>query len=275
MAIFSKLIPPLATSLTVQAIFASIFVPLQDDRCYDLGGTIGFLTTTFVSVYYPTLRASFEAGKLLPLPSLSNLAPRQLLLTSSLAFWTSRLGLFLFQRALQSGGDSRFDRIKRRPARFTTSWMIQGVWTFLVGMPVYLSNAVPPRLHPALSFRDYLGFGIFAGSFLLEALADYQKSKWKREKNLKKHSERFIKTGVWSISRHPNYLGEIGIWTGLWLLSTRGLQASGSPRAAAAVSAISPLFTYFILNKVSGIPLIENANNKKFANDPEWLRYKQ
>ena len=64
---------------------------------YDLGGTLGFLSTTFVSLYYPTLKARYWEGANDPFPPLSSFAPRQLLLTTSLVLWTVRLGSFLVQ----------------------------------------------------------------------------------------------------------------------------------------------------------------------------------
>ncbi|ESK95861.1 hypothetical protein Moror_12359 [Moniliophthora roreri MCA 2997] len=274
MAVFSRLLPSLATAYAVQTAFALVFVPRQNDKFYDLGGAVGFLSTTFVSLYYPTLKASFSAGKWIPLPPFSSLAPRQLLLTAGLAIWSARLGSFLVQRALKYNGDSRFDKIKRNPRRFTFSWMAQATWTLLVGLPVYLSNSVPAAAHPPLSARDYAGMALFAGSLLFEVIADHQKSVWRRKKDNKEHDEKFITSGLWSISRHPNYIGEIGIWTGVWLLSTRVLQTPYFPRGTAAMAVVSPLFTYFILTKVSGVPLLEKAGDKKFGDDPKWQHYK-
>ena len=76
-------------------------------------------------------------------------------------------------------------------------------WTLLVGLPVYLSNAIPAAAHPPLSARDYAGIALFAGSFLFEIVADRQKSIWRRQKDNKEHDEKFITSGLWSISRHP------------------------------------------------------------------------
>lgn len=78
-------------------------------------------------------------------------------------------------------------------------------WIMLVGLPVYLCNTLPARVHPALGVRDYAAFGLFAGSFIFEIIADRQKSKWRRAKNLKQHDEEFISSGLWGISRHPKY----------------------------------------------------------------------
>ncbi|KAF5353820.1 hypothetical protein D9758_010576 [Tetrapyrgos nigripes] len=275
-SILSKLLPPLATAFGVQTLFAIIFVPQQNEKYFDLCGAAGYLSTTFVSLYYPTLRASFSTGKLLPLPPLSSFAPRQLLLTVALGVWAVRLGAFLGQRAIKAGGDSRFDELKKQPLTFTSYWMIQAIWTFLVGLPVYLSNIAPASVHPPLGPRDYAAFGLFATSFLFENVADYQKSTWRRSKELKQHDEKFISTGLWGVSRHPNYVGEVGIWTGIWALSTTALQTHHFPRGTVALAGVaSPLFTYLLLTNVSGVPLLEKAGDKKFGTDPKWQKYKR
>jgi steroid 5-alpha reductase family enzyme len=66
-------------------------------------------------------------------------------------------------------------------------------------------NVVPARLHPALSFRDYASLGLIAGSFVFEVIADRQKTAWRRAQSNKEHEEKFITSGLWSISRHPKY----------------------------------------------------------------------
>jgi steroid 5-alpha reductase family enzyme len=73
----------------------------------------------------------------------------------------------------------------------------------LVGLPVWLVNTLPPSLSPALGPRDYLAAGLFACSFLFEVVADGQKAAWKRAKDKKQHDEKFITSGLWSVSRHP------------------------------------------------------------------------
>lgn len=245
-------------------VLAAVFVPQANEKWYDLGGSLGFLSTTFISLYYPTLKVKYWEGINIPFPPLSSFAPRQLLLTSALIIWTTRLGSFLVQvsatllflsvprgllchllfpvqRAIKAGGDSRFDQVKHQAGTFTAFWMAQGVfadsgpllyvshttpaasWVFFVGMPVYLVrlasraflalsnvslsqvNIVPANLHPALTCRDYASLGLFAGSLLFEIIADCQKSAWRHAKKNKDHEEKFITSGLWSISRHPKY----------------------------------------------------------------------
>ncbi|KAA1467315.1 DUF1295-domain-containing protein [Dentipellis sp. KUC8613] len=274
---FSRLIPVAATAYGLQAAFAAAFVPQANEKFYDLGGALGFLTTTAASLYYPALKAKFwdGLGRAAPLPALSSFHPRQLLVSAALGIWTVRLGSFLFQRALKAGGDSRFDEVKHQPGTFTAFWMAQATWVFLVGLPVYLVNTLPAGLHAPLGPRDYLGLGVYAGSLLFEVVADRQKSQWRREKDAKRHEQKFISSGLWGLSRHPNYVGEVGIWTGVWVLASSSLQTPYYPRGTVLMAAVSPFVTYFLLRKVSGVPPLEKAGDKKFGDDPAWTEYKK
>lgn len=64
-------------------------------------------------------------------------------------------------------------------------------------------NSLPPTLHPALGLRDYAALGLIAASFAFEVTADYQKTAWRKAKDTKQHDEKFISSGLWSLSRHP------------------------------------------------------------------------
>ncbi|KAJ4480009.1 DUF1295-domain-containing protein [Lentinula aciculospora] len=275
MAVFSRILPPFATSYAVQALFALVFVPQRNEKYYDLGGAVGFISTTFASLYYISLRESLLQGKLLPLPPLSSFAPRQLILSAALGIWTTRLGSFLVQRAFKADGDSRFNEVRHKPVQFTFFWFMQATWVFIVGLPVYLGNTIPAKVHPPLRARDYVSLGLFASSFLFEAIADHQKTVWRRKKDAKEHDEKFITSGLWSVSRHPNYVGEVGIWAGIWGLSTTALQTPYFPRGTVAIAAISPIFTYLLLRKFSGVPPLEEAGDKKFGTDAKWHEYKR
>ncbi|KAF8912346.1 DUF1295-domain-containing protein [Mucidula mucida] len=250
MAVFSRLLPTIVSAYAFQTLAALIFVPQKQEMYYDLCGSFGFMSTTFLSLYYPALKTKYWDGFNIALPTVSSFAPRQLVLTAAIGIWSARLGYFLSTRALKSGGDSRFDEVKHKPATFFAFWMAQATWVFVVGLPVYLCNTLPPALHPALALRDYAALGLIAGSFAFEVIADYQKSAWRKAKNAKQHDEKFITSGLWSLSRHPNYIGEVGIWTGMWALSTSALQTAYFPRGAIAFAAMSPVLTYFLLRNV-------------------------
>lgn len=67
---------------------------------------------------------------------------------------------------------------------------------------------------PQLGPRDYVGWTVWLVGFVTEALADYQKSKFRSNPENK---DKFIQNGLWGVSRHPNYFGEITLWFGLYL----------------------------------------------------------
>lgn len=85
-----------SSSLTSSIVAGSIFVPLAEDKFFDISGTLGFFTTTFVSLYYRSLKAKFIDGLPIELPGLSGFASRQLFLSAALGLWGVRLGSFLF-----------------------------------------------------------------------------------------------------------------------------------------------------------------------------------
>ena len=78
---------------------------------------------------------------------------------------------------------------------------------------------------------------------------------------------KFIRDGLWSISRHPNYFGEILMWSGLYLSASSVL--SGWEH----ISVISPLFLSYLLINVSGIPMLEAYGQKKWGADPAYQEY--
>lgn len=195
-----------------QTLFASFAVPLQTEKFYDLAGSLGFATSTVLSAYYPSFRQlvtnvrSGSGSWLTPgmfRNPITALHPRQLMMSAMTLFWAGRLGSFLVQRIAKSGSDSRFDEIKKSPLAFSGAWAGQATWICLAGLPVWLVNSLPRAAQPALGLRDLLGLGIWIGGMALEVTADRQKSAWRQAKEEKKHDEKFIKSGVWSWSRHP------------------------------------------------------------------------
>lgn len=78
---------------------------------------------------------------------------------------------------------------------------------------------------------------------------------------------KFINTGLWSVSRHPNYLGEILLWFGLYF------SASSTFRSAEMLTVLCPVFDMFLITKVSGIPPLEKYGLQKWGNNPSYVNY--
>ncbi|WRT65347.1 uncharacterized protein IL334_002290 [Kwoniella shivajii] len=267
-AVTSRLAGVLGFTFAYQAAFALYSVPNKTEKFYDLAGSTGFITSTLLSLYYPTVRSWFTKSPSIPF-TLSGHHPRQLLVSAMMLIWAARLGTYLVQRIIKTGHDSRFDDLKGKPAIFSAMWFGQALWITFVGLPAFLVNSLPAAAHPALGIKDFIGVGIWVAGLGLESLADREKSYWRKAKNEKKHEEKFISSGLWSLSRHPNYLGEIILQHGPpFLVLTTQL-----PTNVKFLAFFSPVFTYGLLRYASGVPPLEETAEKKWGDDIAWKKY--
>ena len=197
------------------------------------------------------------------------LSTRQQFASVGVLIWCTRLGYFLFSRSLHEGGiDSRFTEVKKNLYRFATFWTIQGMWVFLVALPVFMLNATEPPDDDSLGPLGWAGLLLWVAGFALEVVADEQKRSWRHRKG---NHNRFIDSGLWAISRHPNYFGEICVWIGMYLLCFGGYVSV----AQKVLGLLSPLFTFLLLVFVSGVPLLEKAADKRWHEDAHYKAYKQ
>ncbi len=226
------------------------FIPAaltRSEHYYDLVGGITYVTITIVAVL-----ASGE------------LDLRATLVAAMVMVWSLRLATFLFRRISRSGGDDRFDTIKHRPLRFFMAWTIQGLWVLLTAaaaLAVITGGARVP-----LGTIGILGIVVWAIGMLIEIVADRQKSTFRADAANKGN---FIKNGLWAWSRHPNYFGEIVLWTGMAIVALPVLH--GWQWA----TLISPVFVAFLLIKVSGIPLLEEKADARWGGQADYEEYKR
>jgi len=191
---------------------------------------------------------------------------RQHIVTTMGLMWCTRLGSFLFERVHKTGKDARFDKIKHQPSRFAFFWFMQGLWCFLVGMPVYLTNTNHSNDVQAVDWKDNVGRAMFLIGWLWESVADHQKSEFKDA-----NPKDFMKTGLFAYSRYPNYFGEIMLQFGMFLACLNGI----SDPKMKLLSAASPVFTYWLLTRVSGIPPLEKSSQAKYGSDGSFQAYYQ
>jgi hypothetical protein len=69
-------------------------IPAQDETFYDLCGATGYYVSSFITLFYPQIKASIQEGRLVDFPSLSSLALRQVLVTAAVGLWATRLGVY-------------------------------------------------------------------------------------------------------------------------------------------------------------------------------------
>tara|TARA_Y100000385_G_scaffold291787_1_gene372330 strand:+ start:6284 stop:7162 length:879 start_codon:yes stop_codon:yes gene_type:complete len=226
------------------------FIPAyiaQTEHYFDITGTLTYLAILAFTFFYADVMSNPRALLLILLPSI----------------WTIRLGSFLFTRIQRTGKDSRFDDIKPNFFRFLTSWTLQALWAFLTlsaALAVITStNQTPLGVYAIIgSLLWVIGFGI-------EVIADRQKSAFKKDP---KNDGNFITSGLWAYSRHPNYFGEIMLWTGIFVICIPVLEGTQW------VTIISPVFIFLLLKYISGINLLEKAADKKWGSKPDYEEYK-
>jgi steroid 5-alpha reductase family enzyme len=226
------------------------FIPAyrqQTEKFYDITGSITFITVV-------TLALVFSPG----------IDARAFLLWILVVVWAVRLGSFLFRRIQKAGRDDRFDEIKPSFISFLNAWTIQGLWVSFTLAAALVSITTTARKE--LDIFALIGFLVWVFGFGIEFIADAQKSRFKADPV---HKNKFIQSGLWAHSRHPNYFGEIVLWIGVTVIALPLLQGWQW------VALISPLFVSLLLTRVSGVPLLEKKADQKWGGQAEYETYKK
>jgi len=189
---------------------------------------------------------------------------RQLVQSGCVTVWALRLGLYLFHRIIQDGKDIRFNQVRGNPRLFWIFWTAQGLWVWLTLLPTLILNTSTKE--EKLTWKDYLGWSLWLVGFILEVTADRQKSQFRAEPANK---GKWISSGLWSLCQHPNYLGEILMWSSLFL------PASSVMSGHQYWSVVSPLFVAYFVTRVSGIPMLERQGLKKWGHLTEYQKYRE
>lgn len=181
-----------------------------------------------------------------------------------LGIWAARLGGYLLLRIHTMGRDARFDDRRGSVRRFGAFWLLQGVTVWVVMLPstIFFARAVD-RI-PAWA---YAGVAVWLAGLVIETVADAQKYRFKTNP---RNEGRWIEHGLWRYSRHPNYLGEIMVWTGVYLYTLSGLSIG-----QALVGVVSPVYLSLLLIRVSGIPILEKRADERWGGDEAYRRYRR
>ncbi len=227
------------------------FIPaflLRTERFFDLTGSATFFVISVVLVL------------LTPMPD-----ARSWILAGMVMLWAARLGSFLAMRVHKAGSDGRFDEIKGSPLRFLQVWVIQGAWVSLTAAAAWIAISTDAAARPPLGWLSIVGVVVWALGMVVEIVADAQKSAFRKDPS---NRDEFIRTGLWSRSRHPNYFGEIVIWVGVFITAAPVLTGWQW------VAVLSPLFVILLLTRVSGIPLLAARAEKKWGDRADYIAYR-
>jgi steroid 5-alpha reductase family enzyme len=222
----------------------------KTEKFYDLTGSLTYITAISYALYSTNTSQSTDLGSLI--------------IGAAIIIWAVRLGSFLFMRIHKDKKDGRFDSIKTSFSQFFMTWTLQGMWVFICSSAALVAIANPMGV--VINSIFFVGLALFVLGFAVEVIADNQKSKFR---SIPENKDQFINEGLWARSRHPNYFGEITLWTGITVMGISTFEGMNY------LAIFSPIFSYLLLVYVSGVRMLEFRGHKKWGHLDEYNSYKK
>jgi len=237
----------LIVAVLLQILF---FIPsfiFKTEKYYDLVGSLTYVTTVSLAYFSVEDKTTIDS-----------------IIYFYVMIWASRLGIYLFRRVRKDGKDVRFEKAKMHFFWFLQYWMGQALWVSLTACAAIIAILSPEE--DTLPLLAMAGMALWLTGFTIESISDYQKRVFREENN---PTEAFIHTGLWARSRHPNYFGEITLWTGIAVIALNTLTG------VEYITLISPVFVYILLTRMSGVNLLERIADERYGHLEEYQRYKR
>ena len=222
----------------------------KTEKFYDLTGSLTYITAISFALYSTNTPQNLDLGSLI--------------IGIAIILWAIRLGSFLFMRIHKDKKDGRFDSIKTSFSQFFMTWTLQGMWVFICSSAALVAIANPTGVPINIVF--IIGLALFILGFVVEIIADNQKSVFR---SIPENKDVFINEGLWARSRHPNYFGEITLWTGITVMGISTFEGMNY------LALFSPIFSYLLLNYVSGVRMLEYRGHKKWGHLDAYVTYKK
>jgi len=222
----------------------------KTEKFYDLTGSLTYITAISFALYSTNTPQNLDLGSLI--------------IGIAITLWAIRLGSFLFMRIHKDKKDGRFDSIKTSFSQFFMTWTLQGMWVFICSSAALVAIANPTGVPINIVF--IIGLALFILGFVVEIIADNQKSVFR---SIPENKDVFINEGLWARSRHPNYFGEITLWTGITVMGISTFEGMNY------LALFSPIFSYLLLNYVSGVRMLEYRGQKKWGHLDAYKTYKE
>ena len=222
----------------------------KTEKFYDLTGSLTYITAISFALYSTNTSQNLDLGSLI--------------IGAAIMIWAVRLGSFLFMRIHKDKKDGRFDSIKTSFSQFFMTWTLQGMWVFICSSAALVAIASPTGV--VINIIFFLGLALFVLGFAVEVIADNQKTKFR---SIPENKDQFINEGLWARSRHPNYFGEITLWTGITVMGISTFEGMNY------LAIFSPIFSYLLLVYVSGVRMLEFRGHRKWGHLDEYNTYKK
>ncbi|MEC9484932.1 MAG: DUF1295 domain-containing protein [Candidatus Izemoplasma sp.] len=238
------LIPMLAT-LGYFTIFFIVAQIVKDNSIVDMGWGFGFVV-----------------GSVATLLTMNDPTTLSYIIVGFIAVWGSRLSARLIRRNWGKPEDFRYQQWREEWGdrvviiAFFRVFMIQGIINFIVGSASYTVIKFNQfNFDGWTQYIVYLGLLVATIGLIFEVVGDEQ-----LRRHINKQTKSLMSSGLWSLTRHPNYFGEILIWSGLYITGVALIDASIS-LGFYAILIISPVLMSTVLIKIS-TPMLEKHMEK-------------
>jgi len=188
---------------------------------------------------------------------------RQTLLAIMVGAWGVRLALYLAKRNIGHGEDWRYKAMRKKagasfPLRsLITVFGLQGALMWIVSLPVQFGNG---DSSPGIGPIAVMGIMVWLVGFAFEVIGDAQLARFKKDPN---NAGKVLDTGLWSLTRHPNYFGDALLWWGIGIV--------GAETGSGVIGFIGPVVMTFFLLRVSGVPMLERSLSKRREGYAEYV----
>lgn len=256
--------PLIANILVIFLFMCTMFLIAlvkKNNSIVDIGWGLGFVVVALFSFFTRPLHVGGSDTS-------------QMIITLLVVLWGLRLSLHLLVRNWGQPEDWRYAKWRMEWGKYVVVrsffqvFMLQGVFMFIILLPVLLANSSFDSRKSLLGipvFMLYLvGLLVWVIGFFFQSISDYQLLKFKRN-HLNKG--KVMRYGLWKYSRHPNYFGEATMWWGVFVLSLISCFSIGD----AVLRLLGPVTITFLLLKVSGVVMLE----KKYSGNPEYEDYQK
>ncbi len=179
------------------------------------------------------------------------LPTRRVLVAAMVAIWSLRLGLHILGRVRKGPEDARYAGFRRDwgdafNRRMWGVMLAQAPAAALLSPSIVLASRAPGPL----GGRDLLGVAVFTACLLGESLADAQLRRFKGDPA---NRGKVCDQGLWSWSRHPNYVFEAALWLAYPVIGF----APGRPLSWLVW--LAPAAMFITVRFLSGVPPLEAA----------------
>lgn len=239
----------LVAAITISCVMVAtwlVSLVLKNASIIDIVWGLGFVITSWV------LAVTIDGD-----------STRQLLLAVMVGLWGLRLGGYLAKRNIGHGEDWRYKAMrKKKGARFglislVTVFGLQGVLMWIVSLPVMFGNS---DATPGVGPLAVIGVMVWAVGLSFEAIGDWQLVQFKKDPN---NAGKVMQTGLWSLTRHPNYFGDALLWWGIGIV--------GAETGSGVIGFIGPVVMTVFLLRVSGVPMLERSLMKRREGYAEYV----